>query len=747
LTNFASLERKLTKQRYAKRNRLTRNGRRVRLFIETPLGRAVADDFLKPLASFLAGEFGDKPTPPPGDLGQLVYHPKLRLEDLAIAVLSPLLDCIYRGWEGRDTRSAEMLLRLKIGRNLHDRFALMKLHTAHPKTRQKHIEPQDEHAAAIAEAKKHPWKFVEPDWTPRQCVKAGAWVLEQALALPCFTEVTPEQPFPKISPEWQEKIDQAREDLLRRDQVYLPHTNTPPDWVGYKTEYVDRVQATFVRNSHHRTAESIAAAFGSGDFEHAKGVSALQRVPLRINEQMLSVVENLAVEVMGHSGKKHDNDELLVADDLRIANLFSSGPFYLTYNCDFRGRLNPIPHFNYARADHVRSLFKFANGEQLGTDGLSWLAIHCANCEGSTDKKPWSDRIEWTNEHRRDIQKIASDPLGTLDLWKGADSPFQYVAACLELTAAWADPTNFVTHLPVGFDGSCNGIQHLALMCCDLAAGEMVNLTDTDRPQDVYSHVAARVNTAVRVDEPGEWAQWWRDYFESIDERQIRKLVKQPVMTFAYNVTVPGMTRQVADAYFEISKKQLDFAAARYLATQIRAAAESLLPGPAKVMRYVCDLAANRAAQKLPLKWKSPTGFPVCNLYQKPRLKRLRIGPREFTVADGYLPGIDKEGAVDASAPNFVHSFDASHLVRTVNAATDEGITDIVTVHDSFACLAPHAKRFGKIIRTQLALIYACQNHLLGLCDQNAGDPIGMPLPPLGKLDPLWVQDAEYLFS
>ena len=64
MTDIASLERKLTKQRYAKRNRLTKDGKRVRLFIEAPLGRAVIGDFLKPLASFLAGEFEDKPIPP-----------------------------------------------------------------------------------------------------------------------------------------------------------------------------------------------------------------------------------------------------------------------------------------------------------------------------------------------------------------------------------------------------------------------------------------------------------------------------------------------------------------------------------------------------------------------------------------------------------------------------------------------------------------------------------------------------------
>ena len=66
---------KLTKQRYAKLNRLTKDGRRFQLFIETQLGRAVIADFLKPLASFLASwELDDKPTRPPDDLGPLFYR-------------------------------------------------------------------------------------------------------------------------------------------------------------------------------------------------------------------------------------------------------------------------------------------------------------------------------------------------------------------------------------------------------------------------------------------------------------------------------------------------------------------------------------------------------------------------------------------------------------------------------------------------------------------------------------------------
>jgi DNA-directed RNA polymerase len=86
-------------------------------------------------------------------------------------------------------------------------------------------------------------------------------------------------------------------------------------------------------------------------------------------------------------------------------------------------------HFGYEREDHVRSLFRFAHGMQLDPKDLPLLAIHCANCEGSTDKKPWGERVEWADENRSEIQKIAADPIGTFEIWQKVDKPFAFVAA------------------------------------------------------------------------------------------------------------------------------------------------------------------------------------------------------------------------------------------------------------------------------------------------------------------------------
>ena len=715
---------------------------RPRVFIETPLGRKVTFDvFLDPLADFLASKHAtEKPNSPPGDLAHLIDL--LEPRDLALCVLTPLLHSIWRHEWDQDEDPARALCQ-NIGEHLRDRLAAERAFWTRI----------DERKTNGRGGRAQAWKYLGPDWDPPHCVKAGHWLMQCAMSLDYFDY--DDDGFPKIADHWKSDVDRIREGLLWRDPVLLPHKTPPPDWTGWRAEYGDKLQKNFVRDWHPETKKSIEGAFRDPNFEHARGVSALQRVPFRIDTQMLGLVSRRAADVMNVNGrrdaKQRRADKELVAYDASVANWVASDPFHLTYNCDTRGRVYPIPHFNYGREDHVRALFKFANGTRLFPCDLKWLEIHCANCQGDTDKDPWEVRINWAKENRTLIQKIATDPEGTFNLWYKADKPFRYVAACRELAAAWADPGNFITHLPIAFDGSANGIQHLALIIRDADAGRKVNLTNLEKPQDVYGEVVAKVRSAIEADS-GEWAEFWRNRFDCLSNKKIRKLIKTPAMTFAYNVTPYGMADQIKAIYPEISQEEPPEGRARfYLADRIREACKEVLPGPAEVMEYICSLAGHCADEDRPLEWTSPTGFPICIRHQKPKLDRVRLvanGRRvEYRVANGHEPGIVKLEARNAAAPNFVHSLDASHLIRTVNAAVSEGITDIVTVHDSFSCLAPQAQRFNQLIRRELLLMYASSDMLHRLRYQNVRDLDAFPLPEFGELDVIGLQDAEYSFS
>ena len=44
-------------------------------------------------------------------------------------------------------------------------------------------------------------------------------------------------------------------------------------------------------------------------------------------------------------------------------------------------------------------------------------------------------------------------------------------------------------------------------------------------------------------------AIWWRQQFEVLPSKQQRKLLKQPIMTFAYSVKAFGAATQIAKVY------------------------------------------------------------------------------------------------------------------------------------------------------------------------------------------------------
>lgn len=227
------------------------------------------------------------------------------------------------------------------------------------------------------------------------------------------------------------------------------------------------------------TKQAIEAAFNAGDFEHARAVNILQRTALVIDHRMLALVKEHALELInekttrklaGPKKKAKKNRQLranrnVLHNDIATANTLGSEPFWLPYRCDWRGRLYALPRFHFGREDHVRALFKFANGLPLGGDyhAMRWLHINCANAHGESDKESFDDRVAWTKEHYDLIHRIAKNPSGTFKEWRDTDAPFQFVAACIELVGALADPDNFETHLPIGMDATI-GIERFATL-------------------------------------------------------------------------------------------------------------------------------------------------------------------------------------------------------------------------------------------------------------------------------------------
>src|SRR5262249_18563223 len=112
-----------------------------------------------------------------------------------------------------------------------------------------------------------------------------------------------------------------------------------------------------------------------------------------------------------------------------------------------------------------------------------------------------------------------------------------------------------------------------------------------------------------------------------VAKKQIRKLLKTPIMTFAYSVSEIGMADQITEDYEKLFRpnRPIERKTAYYLALKIMEACKEALPGTAKVMEYIRDLAERCTEQDRFLEWRSPTDFPVSNRYEQPRTKRVPL--------------------------------------------------------------------------------------------------------------------------
>jgi DNA-directed RNA polymerase len=584
-----------------KRARLLKDGESA-----TDEGGAVLEYLLPTLSEYMQSPA--RPRPPQG-LDDVIG--RLKPDELALAALAPLMNFIAA--DKSKPKKKPYNVRLAMGEALHRACFMARLLESDRKLHRRLTKMPAKKAIEKS-------GYRREEWSKKQHFVAGHWLLRCCLrGLPDVFELRSRVPFIR---EWfAEFAPELCVDLARRYPVFHPSIEPLHPWTGWRTGgYWNKstpISATFVRDYNPDTKEAVESAFRDGSMsEHVDGVNALQSVGWTINQPMLRVVRQFAGEKrsdirprgkmrkvvrdrkrdeflrrIGKAGLKPSGGGVgkrvgaaLVEQDLAIAEQLVGQTFYLPHNCDFRGRVYPIPHFNYAREDHVRSLFLFANRMPInasdargGLTGTDLLAMHAAACADFQDadgrrisKRPFRERVAWANSNRELIKRIARDPINTVDEWRDADAPFSFVAACMELAEAWKNPA-FETRLPVFFDATCSGVQHLAMMMVDEDAGARVNLVDGfDEPQDVYSEIRARVIENVRNDPDVGRAKFWLD--DLCDERAGRQLIKRPGMTFCYSATVHGMAKQVCDAWDSLPGKdnqRLEWSDAWYLATHV----------------------------------------------------------------------------------------------------------------------------------------------------------------------------------
>ena len=412
---------------------------------------------------------------------------------------------------------------------------------------------------------------------------------------------------------------------------------------------------------------------------------------------------------------------------MEAVSRFKNKEFFIPWSFDYRGRAYPIPAFLTPQdTDFGKALIRFSNESVLTDKANDWLAFQCATTYG-LDKATWDERQDWVKDNLFTITRVATDPLDNIGDWEQVEEPWQFLAACDEYYHCCILKDKKTTGLPVATDATCSGLQILAGLARDKKPAELVNVLPAERPQDAYKVVA-------------EVSKWnIPDRLRNIWDR---KCVKRTVMTIPYNAKPFSNRTYIRDALqekdIEIDKDELT-----QTVQAVRMAMQNVVPGPMSVMKWIEDEVAKAITRGMAeIGWVTPSGFIVHQRIMKKKVERLQLqllGKCEVYVATGDEDKVDRARHKAATAPNLIHSLDASLLHLSVQRFD----APIALIHDSVLCRATDMSLLSTIVREIYMELFAKQDYLNDFAKQIMAET---KPPIIGDLEPSTVIDSTYFF-
>ena len=615
-------------------------------------------------------------------------------------------------------------------------------------------------------------------------------------------------------------IEEANEKLELLQPLFLPMVCPPKPWTsvldgGYISPYIKKNK--LVKNNSKEYIKKLETADMPLVYE---AVNHLQATAWQINTKVLDVVSALweegkaiaelpdredeplipfpypelgkgdpRTEEQAEVIKKWKRDtydihkrnvqrrsvRILVSQILRIANQFKGyESIYFPHQMDFRGRLYPIPVLLQPQGtDLAKGLLQFARGKPIKGDdrALRWLMIQGANTYGY-DKESYDNRIRWVKDNENWICDCANNPLENRR-WTEADKPFQFLAWCFEYSSYLSNPSEFLSHIPIQLDGTCNGLQHYSALLRDLTGGCAVNLVNSDKPNDIYAVVATRLeeklnaiitNSDINSDDNSDIYNNARNWLNlGIN----RKLTKRPVMVLPYGGTLLSCREYIqeylTDTYspnhiwkhFGIGETPAEcmFKVSVWLSKYLWEAIQETLKAATVGMSFLRKTARVATKHTKALEWLTPAGLLVRQAY--PSRKRKEITTELYGSTVKCMVNIDQEEDIDIQrqlngiCPNFIHSLDASCLMLYLNKCKQAGIDSFMTVHDCYGVHASDTETSARLLREAFVEIYRKPILENFVEDITQGiDPKELPeLPPKGELDIEEVLKSEYFFN
>lgn len=470
---------------------------------------------------------------------------------------------------------------------------------------------------------------------------------------------------------------------------------------------------------------------------------------------------------------------------LKLAERFlKEEKIYFPQQLDYRGRVYSVPSYLSPQGqDWGKGLLEFGEAKPLeNMDSVKWLAIHGANVYGQ-DKLSLDDRFLWVLENEDNICAAAVDPVNN-SFWKKADKPTQFLAFCFE----WADYIKacnrgavFYSRLPIAMDGSCNGSQIYSLLLRDEEGAKATNVIPSgDKPSDIYQIVADKVIEKLKVIQVTGQIRYTKTGQIAYDEKTLsrhllelginRGATKKQVMTVVYAATFDSCKAYTLEWLKEALQEKADNELnilydaqtlrypANFLAELIWQSMRETIVKAYEGMEYLQAVAGIVSKEQLPIYWTTPTGFKVLQAKRdtKDIEVKTQIGSRIKIILKDELPKISINKQKMSVAPNFIHSLDASVMMKTIDKAVRRGITHFAMIHDSYGTHAADAPALANILREAFVemftdnILLKWTEEVLKILPKNEDKKkkITIPeLPAFGNLDLHGVLDSPYFFA
>lgn len=437
---------------------------------------------------------------------------------------------------------------------------------------------------------------------------------------------------------------------------------------------------------------------------------------------------------------------------------------YFSYQYDFRGRIYPIQQHLQPQGDgKVKSLLEFAKGCKLDTDeSVRWFLIHGANCYGY-DKELYEDRIKKIKEKHKEIIQTAEDPYKYREFWADSDDPYLFLAWCFEYAEYIANPSEFISHIPIALDATCSGIQIYSGLLLDKDGAEAVNVIGQTR-EDIYQRVADKANQYLAKGEYPKYVEFTtadqvthteptEALATSIKGKISRKLCKRNTMTQPYSVTKFGMYEQNKAELTDMENNNKKFWVgdawlfAKVLTELNDRAITETVKGARVGQEYLKEVTKEVVGKGGYIFYTAPiTNFPVLQKIHKTKVDRIQTPIGKLSIRK-TIPEIHKQKMINGIAPNYIHSLDGALLASTVLKLIQDGVSNFHLIHDSYAVPANQVEFLNIRVREAYVELFKeepLKKWLLQVCKDY---PVGVDDVMVNTLDLEEVYSSSYIFS